>query len=258
MKSPWGLLGASALPRPPEPRFVQQTSLFTTQVSATKHNEVTSEKLQIQVKNIMVQKTKRGSCDELSQHNMKSIGCSIKQVKMDASVPLWRVLVGLFLVMVLLTETCSSLPSSSYGSYGRDHRRQDCNLTSGDATARAGAAAQVLEAEVATSPEGSNKYTAALTVKRVLRRYRGPGRLKKQDVITLTLQRRQELPCVAVASLQVGKRYFVFLNAPARRNVAPKAVAAPIPYSRRARRLIRQEVCNKCGEYQVPSFPTHL
>ena len=122
-----------------------------------------------------------------------------------------------------------------------------CSLVAGDAARRAAAAAQVLEAEVATSPTGRNVYTAALTVRRVLRRYRGPGRLKKHDTITLTLQRAAVQPCVAVASLQVGRRYFVFMDGPARRRIAPKAVAAPLPYNRRGRRLIRQLTCSKCG-----------
>ena len=124
-----------------------------------------------------------------------------------------------------------------------------CDLVTGGPAARTAAAAQVLEAEVITSTFGgkNNNYTASLSVSRVLKKYRGPNRLKKQDVITLTLQKEPLIYCMPAADLREGNRYFVFYNAPSKRRVAPTVVAAPVPYTRRTKRIIRQLVCAKCG-----------
>ena len=215
MKAPFCLLGASALPRPPEDQSV---------TCVTKMNEK--------------DRSSRSKNDNYAS-----------EATVKKPVMLLPAMCRLFCVIVLLL----GLPPGHHAAPSGEGSGPSCNLVLGDAAARVAAAAQVLEAVVETSPSGRNVYTAALMVRRVLRRYRGPGRLKKENVITLTLQRAPIEPCIAVASLHVGKRYFVFLNAPERRGVAPKAVAAPLPYSKRTRRIIRQKTCTKCGEWGFSS-----
>ena len=284
MRSPWCLLGASALPRPPE-LLHKQTNNSSSQrrhhyfgyyESPHDYNSISSDskdkiKYNTANKNCLCNNCNicnyPNKSNELSDHPRDS---SAKPTAMSGTVRMTRVTTTMccsviFLCVAILSSlplgissaaavTTSSNTDSPVSEFlpGGSRRSPDsggfsCHLETGNVSARVSAAAQILEAEVATSPPGI-RYTAALTVRRVLRRYRGPGRLKKTDVITLTLQRQPREPCVAVAALQVGRRYFVFLNAPARHGVAPKLVAPPLASTRRNRRLVRQKVCNKCGE----------
>ena len=125
-----------------------------------------------------------------------------------------------------------------------------CKLLRGSVAVRVAGSAQVVEAQVLTSGVSGpgNVYTASLTVIKLFKKYRGPGKLRRRTVFSMTLQKRQLQSCVVVGALEEGKRYFVFFDGPRRRNRAPEPVTDPLPYNKRTRRLIRQSVCRNCGE----------
>lgn len=141
----------------------------------------------------------------------------------------------------------------------------DCPVRSDapDVASRAYVSPQVVEAVVKdTSPTAPGQpYTVTVSVSRILRRYRGPSRLRKRATLTLTF--RQPLSdtdsensaqnsdsvgdCLVSASLK-RRRYLLFLSGPKERGAQPVPVAPPVLANKKLRRVVRKMVCNKCGE----------
>lgn len=142
----------------------------------------------------------------------------------------------------------------------------DCPVRSDapDVASRAYVSPQVVEAVVKDmSPTVPGQpYTVTVSVSRILRRYRGPSRLRRRATLTLTF--RHPLSdtdsensaensdsvgdCLVSASLK-RRRYLLFLSGPKERGAQPVPVAPPVLANKKLRRVVRKMVCNKCGEY---------
>lgn len=146
----------------------------------------------------------------------------------------------------------------------------DCPIRSDalDVASRAYVSPQVVEAVVKDmSPTVPGQpYTVTVSVSRILRRYRGPSRLRRRATLSLTLR----LPladtdsensvknsdsvgdCLVSASLK-RRRYLFFLSGPKERGSQAVPVAPPELANKKLRRVVRKMVCNKCGEYSSSS-----
>ncbi|CAL4104439.1 unnamed protein product [Meganyctiphanes norvegica] len=152
-----------------------------------------------------------------------------------------------------------------------------------DVQSKAYVSAQVVEAtvkgEVAQVASGQ-PYTVSFVVSRSLRRYRGPGRVKKQATLILTFLRPHDddesdsgagggaVPgadqCLVEAAIRPRRKYVLFLSGAGGGGSARSGssdsgsgpggsptvvpVAAPVPASKKLRKIIKKSACSKCGE----------
>ncbi|KAK7078342.1 hypothetical protein SK128_020720, partial [Halocaridina rubra] len=115
-------------------------------------------------------------------------------------------------------------------------------------------------------------YTVTISVSKVLRRYRGPLRVKKRATLKLTFRSPSSSPspspplweeepntnifseeCLVSATLRRHRKYIFFLSGEGEeenqtgfssKNLVP--VAPPEPASKKIRRLVRKMVCKRC------------
>ena len=195
----------------------------------------------------------------------------------------------MLLVLQLQCVNSGIVLSDSDGDGGSDCPMVRTDLV--DVQSKAYVSDQVIEAtvqgEVPQVPSGQ-PYQVSFVVSRSLRRYRGPGRIKKQATLTLTFRRPDpenaakpkhidsddvgdHKDCLVSTVIKPRRKYVLFLSssrgastggASGNNGVVSGAtsspgpgglgtvmpVAVPVPASKKLRRIIKKIACSKCGK----------